>query len=515
MLRRSSPFLLRPATPAPYNSGRGGHSARLSRWSTPLLKSFSVASPTGLSPRDDRFSTLTVDDLDHFKSFLSPHSIVTDSEQLAPYNNDWMRKYEGYSKLALKPSTTEQVSKILKYCDDRKLALVPQGGNTGLVGGSIPRYDEIILSLSDINSIETFIPNSGIIVAEAGVTLETLQKHAESYGYMIPLDFGAKDRCQIGGNLATNAGGLKMVRDGPLRASVLGLEVVLANGEILDGLSTLRKDNTGYDLKQLFVGSEGTLGIITKVSMACVPKTRYSQTMLLALDDFSNVSGLLQLAKSYQLSSFEYMDKNCLQLARKFLPEVNMDSVDVDAEAGTSFLLVELASPGGEVVDFQRKAVENHGVAKITAAEGDVAARGLWKIRESMAPVVLRASKGGSFKYDISLPIDVFEQCILETREKVPEGEVCGWGHIGDGNLHLNIALSDRSDYEGVKDKIEPWIYEFVQHHKGSVSAEHGLGQMKKHAIGYSKSPVAIDLMRKIKNIFDPNGILNPYKVLP
>lgn len=476
-------------------------------------RNLSMAAVAGT--RDDRFATLTDDDVAHFRKVLGDASVITDASELEPYNADWMGRYKGRSMIALKPRSTEDVAAIMTHCNQRRLAVVPQGGNTGLVGGSVPVHDEVILSLSAMKQVESFDTADGVAVVQAGVILETLDAHVRPHGYRAPLDLGAKGSCHVGGNVATNAGGSRMVRDGPLRAAVLGLEAVLPDGRILDALTTLRKDNTGYDVKQLFIGSEGTLGIITRIALTCAPRSSTCHTVALAIEDFRQVAGLLQASKAHlgtALHAYEYMDSASVRLAKKTLSHV--ENVPLDPDAANCFLLID-AADSNSLEQFVEHAFESSAAVDGVIAENDTQAAALWELRESMSEAVVRAGKAGTLKYDVSLPINMFEDAVSQARERVGEGaEVVGWGHIGDGNLHLNVAIEDGGNLEAAKSALEPWIYEYVSSHRGSVSAEHGIGQMKAHALRYSKSDVAVDLMRSIKQSLDPNGICNPYKVL-
>ncbi|KAG9314498.1 hypothetical protein JVU11DRAFT_5295 [Chiua virens] len=267
-------------------------------------------------------NAVTVDDLAHFAKILPPNAILStlppvssSSDDLASYNHDWMGKYHGQANTVLRPRTTQQVSDIVKFCASRRIGIVPQGGNTGLVGGGISLQKEIVLSLGAMNNVRSFDPVSGVLVADAGCILESLSEHIAPYDHIMPLDLGAKGSCQIGGNLSTNAGGLRLLRYGSLHGTVLGLEVVLPDGTVLDQLSTLRKDNTGYDLKQLFIGGEGTLGVVTGVSILTPPAPQASNNIFLALPHFKNVLPLFRTVKRQLgeiLSAFEYIDRTCL-----------------------------------------------------------------------------------------------------------------------------------------------------------------------------------------------------------
>lgn len=493
-----------------------------------LLCTRSLAVPA--AARDSRFKSLSELDVNHFRSIVGDNGVITNDEDLMPLNADWMGRYKGQSKIALKPKTTEQVSAIMQYCNEQQIPVVPQGGNTGLVGGSVPVFDEVILCLSGMNEIEKFDEASGIVVTQSGVVLETLDNFVNEAGYRIPLDLGAKGSCQIGGNVATNAGGSRFIRYGSLRGSVLGLEAVLPDGRILDTLTTLRKDNTGYDLKQLMIGGEGTLGVITRLAIACPIKSKSVDTAVLTVDDFQKVTRLLQMAKvglGEILSAYEFMDHQSVDLALKHLSHVS-DPIGSDGEergtnSGSGYVLIECAGSDEDhnrtkLESFLEKAFEDEIVSNGVIAESETQSTVMWELRESLPEAVLKAGPGGTLKYDISLPLDSFYEVVDIARENVKDISgvtIVGWGHIGDGNLHLNVSIENAEDKESVQDRLEPWVYEYVARCRGSVSAEHGLGQMKMSAIRYSKSEVAVDVMRSIKNTIDPNGICNPYKVLP
>lgn len=268
------------------------------------------------------FNRVESDDIAFFRSVLGESGVIVDSEALEQYNVDWMQKYRGASKLALRPKTTEQVSKVLAHCNERRIPIVPQGGNTGLVGGSVPVHDEVVLSLSSMDKILAFDEFSGSVVCQGGAVLQSIQEKAEEHGYTVPLDLGAKGSCQIGGNLATNAGGLRYLRYGSLHGTVLGVEAVLADGTVIDNLNTLRKDNTGYDLKQLFIGSEGTLGVVTGVALA-LPKLPSSvQLAYLAIDNYDHLLSVFGQARSQLgevLSAVEFLDDQALEITLEHL----------------------------------------------------------------------------------------------------------------------------------------------------------------------------------------------------
>ncbi|KAG0047551.1 hypothetical protein BGZ83_007405 [Gryganskiella cystojenkinii] len=475
-------------------------------------------------PVSEEESGLSEEDVAYFKSILAPSGISQDEEDLEAFNNDWMQKYRGQSKIVLKPSSTEQVSKILKYCDNNMLAVVPQGGNTGLVGGGVPVFDEIIISTANMNSIRSFDPISGALVCDAGCILEVLDNYLADRGYIMPLDLGAKGSCHIGGNVATNAGGLRLLRYGSLHGTVLGLEVVLPDGTILDNLSTLRKDNTGYDLKQLFIGSEGTLGIVTGVSILSPKRSKAVNVALLGLSSFEQVQTAYKRSRdelSEILSAFEFWDKASIDLVKKHLVAGNNDPLE---STHPFYVLIETS---GSNKDHDDEKLNNYLEGLLTddivqdgvVAQDTTQFKNLWAIREGIPEA---CSKTGTvYKYDLSIPVPVFYQMVEDMRARLDkEGVlgkdvecVVGFGHIGDGNLHLNIAAKGYSDK--VTNIIEPYVYEWTAKHSGSISSEHGLGLFKAPHVHYSKSPSMINMMRRIKDMIDPKGIMNPYKYLP
>ncbi|KAF2717500.1 actin interacting protein 2 [Polychaeton citri CBS 116435] len=481
--------------------------------------------------RDSRFKELSAEDVKYFKELLGGESAVVDginqdaSDDLEGFNADWMRKYRGQARLVLKPESTEQVSKILKYCNDNSLAVNPQGGNTGLVGGSVPVFDEIVVNLSRMNKVRSFDDVSGIFVADAGVILETADNYLAERGYIFPLDLGAKGSCQIGGNVATNAGGLRLLRYGSMHGNILGLEAVLPDGTVVDDLSKLRKNNTGYDLKQLFIGGEGTIGVVTGISIICPQRSPAVNVAYLGLESYEKVQSAFRQAKkqlSEILSAFELMDAQSQRLYQKAtgaklplegespfycLIETSGSNADHDSEKLNAFLEQVM---GDEIV--------SDGVV----AQDETQIQSLWACREGIS----EASQhfGGVYKYDLSIPLPELYNLVVECREHFeknglmgetddfPVLDVVGYGHMGDSNLHLNVAV--RRYDKAVEKALEPWVYEWVAKQSGSISAEHGLGLAKKEFIGYSRSETMIKLMKQIKDLYDPKGIMNPYKYI-
>ncbi|CAM6105082.1 unnamed protein product [Calypogeia fissa] len=467
--------------------------------------------------RDDRFSKLTEEDVSHFRRILGDKGVVVDKDELKVANTDWMNKYRGHSQLLLRPQSTQQVSEILKYCKSRVLAVVPQGGNTGLVGGSVPVFDEIVLNLGAMNKIINFDEVSGILVCEAGCILQSLDEFVGNRGFTMPLDLGAKGSCQIGGNVSTNAGGLRLLRYGSMHANVLGLEVVLADGTILDLLGTLRKDNTGYDLKHLFVGAEGTLGVVTKVSILTPPKLSSTNLAFLAVKDFLNCQRILREAKNQLgeiLSAFEFIDRNSMDLTLKHLEGCR----DPLPDCKPSFYIL-LETTGSNVShdrekldEFLEGLLEKELISDGTVAQDSGQAASFWRVREGIGEALVKA--GAVYKYDLSLPVKDIYGIVEDLRIRIGDSAiVLGYGHLGDGNLHLNIFAPKYDDK--ILEQLEPYVYEWTASVKGSVSAEHGLGLMKANAIHYSKAPAAVQLMADFKSYLDPLGILNPYKMLP
>ncbi|KAG1459267.1 hypothetical protein G6F56_006199 [Rhizopus delemar] len=476
--------------------------------------------------RNENYKKITEQDVDYFKSIVGDNGLIYDNQDdLFPYNTDWMHKFRGKSQLVLKPKTTQQVSEIMKYCNQEKLAVVPQGGNTGLVGGSVPVFDEIVLSLQGLNKIRGFDSVSGILTADAGCVLEVLDNWLAEKGYMMPLDLGAKGSCQIGGNIATNAGGLRLLRYGSLHGTVLGLEVVLPDGTILDNMSTLRKDNTGYDLKQLFIGSEGTIGVITGISILTPHRSKAVNVALLGLNSFEDVQKAFKQSRielSEILSAFEFWDINALQMFKK-----HATPKDVMQNEYPFYVLIETSGSNKDHDDEKLTTyLENmmvDGVAEDgVVAQDETQIRELWSLREGFTEAL--GKEPAVYKYDISMPVPKLYECVQDMRQHLREGGVFGkddstvtdvvaYGHVGDGNLHLNIAASRLENQ--VSSLIEPYLFEWVAKHQGSISAEHGLGVAKNEFLGYSKSPVMIKMMKSMKNMLDPNGIMNPYKYLP
>jgi len=465
------------------------------------------------------FAKLTNDDYSYFKSILQSHEVITDTKELEQFNTDWKKNFEGKSTLLLRPNSTEKVSQILKYCNDKNLAVVPQGGNTGLVGGSIPIFDEIILSTSNLKKVISFNPYSAVLTCEAGCILEDLNNLVGKEGYEIPLDLGAKGSCQIGGNISTHAGGIHFIKHGPFRGNILGLEVVLPNGEVLNLESEIRKDNTGLDLKQLFIGSEGTLGVVTKANIQCVKRDTYSRVLLLRCKDYSQVLKVNELTRKVvggNLSAIEFFDDYAYSTIVEHIPGI-VPPFEVGKNFEYYYVLVELS--GSQPLDTLEEtyfdALSEADLAdECVLGENESQAINLWNIREQIATA---SHHMGSFLiYDFSVDITRWMELTNDIREKTKgKGFTVSYGHIGDGNLHVNIVYQDPKLKEDLLNILEPATFDWLQKAKGSISAEHGIGFMKANFLNYAKPDNVIHLMRDLKKVFDPKGILNPYKVLP
>jgi (R)-2-hydroxyglutarate---pyruvate transhydrogenase len=491
--------------------------------------------------RDPKFSEITPDHVSFFKYTLGDASAVVDgvtsdaSGDLEAFNSDWMHKYRGHTRLVLKPKTTEEVSKVLKYCNENMLAVVPQGGNSGLVGGSVPIFDEIVISTSRMDNIRSFDDVSGILVVDGGCILEVVDNYLAEHNHIFPLDLGAKGSCQIGGNVATNAGGLRLLRYGSLHGNVLGIEAVLPDGTIVDDLSKLRKNNTGYDLKQLFIGGEGTIGIITGVSIICPQRSKAVNVAYFGLPSFANVQRAFKEAKVQLgeiLSAFELMDAQ----SQAFVHRVTGNKRPLEGEH-PFYCLIETSGSNAEhdmekLEKFLEHVMGEEIVSDGVLAQDETQVKSLWGWREGITEAL--GHYGGTYKYDLSIPLPELYLLVEETRERllskglISETEsyenkldsddtklalgVVGYGHMGDSNLHLNVPV--RQYTKEVEEALEPWVYEWIQKRNGSISAEHGLGLAKKKFVGYSRSETMLNLMRQIKGLYDPNGIMNPYKYI-
>lgn len=463
--------------------------------------------------------------LDRLGTIVGAKHLVTDAAEMAPHLKEWRDLFTGTARAVIRPASTAEVAAILMLAHETRTPVVPQGGNTGLVGGQIPMAEgrEIILSLTRMDKVRAVDPASNTIVAEAGVTLQRVQEAADSAGRLFPLSLASEGSCTIGGNLSTNAGGTAVIAYGNARDLCLGLEVVLADGRVWNGLRTLRKDNTGYDLKNLFVGAEGTLGIITAASLKLFPKPQARATAFLASPDPERALDLLNLAKAEagsQLTTFEIMPRFGLDVVLRHAPGTR----DPLAEPSPWYVLMELSAPGldglGAVMEtLLEKALDNGLISDATLATSETQRKDLWRIREAMSEV--QRFEGGSIKHDVSVPIAAvpifLARGIALVEAMLPGCRPLPFGHLGDGNIHFNISQpvgADKAAFLARWDEVNEAVHALVTSLGGSISAEHGIGRLKKHLLPGVKDPVELALMRAIKATLDPAGILNPGAVL-
>lgn len=468
------------------------------------------------------------------------HAIVGDAGlktgdgDTASFLTDWHGQYQGQAVAVVMPDSTEQVSAVMALADAHDVVVVPQGGNTGFMGGATPdsRGRTILLSLRRMNRIREIDATNMSMTVEAGCVLQTLHEATEREGLYFPLNLAAKGSCTIGGNLGTNAGGLNVVRYGTTRELTLGVEVVLMGGRVLNLLSGLRKDNTGYDLRHLFVGSEGTLGVITAATMKLFPQPVARATAFAEVRDVAAAVDLLhrlQAASGGGVEAFELIPADILHVVFHHFPEIpqplaTRGAMNVLMEIGSSNPASGLANDSGEtplqviIQDTLASAFEDGLVLDATIAASETQRRSLWDVRE-MAPESHKRSKGVA-RSDISLSQSALAPFYAEMVDGVkaidPNLLICGYGHLGDGNLHFNIVADERSnsDFEAKKDQLYSLIYEKVAKHSGSISAEHGIGQTKRAQLAKVKQPEVLDVMRAIKASIDPKNLMNPGKVI-
>lgn len=463
---------------------------------------------------------------DRIADLIGAANVLTDPKDQAPYLTEWRDLYQGVTPMVLRPGTTEEVSAVVTYAYQNDLKIVPQGGNTGLVGGQIPQKsgDEIVLSLSRLNRVRSVDAAGFTITVESGVVLETLQNEAEKVDRLFPLSLGAQGSCQIGGNISTNAGGTAVLAYGNTRDLVLGLEVVLPTGEIWNGLRTLRKDNTGYDLKQLFIGGEGTLGIITAASLKLFPRPKKLEAAFIGLSDPHAALRLFSMAKAQAgpvLTGFEIMPRVGVEFCLSHL-----DGARDPLEGEHAwYILMELSS-GSEafpVRDLMEgilgEAFEEGLVEDAAFAQNLSQVQDFWHIRHGMSEV--QKAEGGSIKHDISVPVatipDFLDKAIAAVQEFVPDCRPVPFGHIGDGNIHFNVSQpigADKEEYLAKWDEMNSIVHGIVAEFNGSISAEHGIGRLKSGLLKDVKSNVEMDLMKRIKSALDPKGLMNPGRIL-
>jgi len=460
---------------------------------------------------------------ERLKAAAGPGGFSEDKNEIAPHLEEWRGRTHGKSTLLLKPQTTEQVSAILAICQQTGTHIVPQGGNTGLVGGQIPLYGEVLLSLKRMTRVRDVDTRGMTLTAEAGVTLKQAQDAATEEGLLFPLSLGSEGSCTIGGNISTNAGGNHVLRYGMMRALVLGLEVVLADGRVLPMLRSLHKDNTGYDLKQLFIGAEGTLGIVTAASLRLFTRPAQMATAFTAVPSPSaalTLLGHMQSRTGGLLSSFELVSRPTLELVLKNIP----NSRDPLSAPYPWYVLMEVSGGAGASLDALTQsaledAIAQELVSDAVLAQNHAQARNFWHMRESISEAEKR--EGVSVKHDVSVPVASIPRFIEEATElvvkKFPGARPVCFGHMGDGNLHFNFNAPPGKDAEfsAQWNEIQLTVHDIVHRYSGSISAEHGIGEMKREVLPRYKSSEELDVMRAIKHALDPKNILNPGKTVP
>jgi len=464
--------------------------------------------------------------IERFSAIVGEKNALTAPEDLAAYLIEQRDLYHGRTPLVLRPGSTEEVAAIMKLASETKTPVVPQGGNTGLVGGQQP--DEsgtaIILSLGRMNRIRNLDTVGNLVTLEAGVILKNLQDAVEKAGRLFPLSLGAEGSCQIGGNLGSNAGGTAVLAYGNMRELCLGLEVVLPTGEVLNDLRYVKKDNTGYDLKDLFVGSEGTLGVITAAVLKIFPQPKGKGAAYAGLRSPEDVLRLFQLATEHagpSLTGFELMPRVGVEFTVR-----HVDGVRDPLESPHDwYVLIDISSSRSEedarttLETILTEAFENDIIQDAAIGESVAQAQSFWKMREEMSWA--QKPEGGSIKHDISVPVASIPAFIHEanaaTLEMISGARIVCFGHIGDGNLHYNVSQPVGADKEAFLARwheLNHRIHTIVASYTGSISAEHGIGQLKREELAFFKQDIALDLMRRIKSAFDPAGIMNPGKVL-
>ncbi|HWU26442.1 MAG TPA: FAD-binding oxidoreductase [Rhizomicrobium sp.] len=459
--------------------------------------------------------------LARLKAAVGPNGFSEEPHEIAPHLVEWRSKYRGSTPLLLKPRSTEEVSSILKICHETATPIVPQGGNTGLVGGQIPLNGEILLSLARLDRIRRIDPADMSVIAEAGVILAKLQEATAAADCFFPLSLAAEGSCTIGGNLSTNAGGVNVLRYGSARALAIGIEVVLADGRVLDMLRTLRKDNTGYDLKQLFIGAEGTLGVVTAAALRLFPRPRMRQTAWLAVDDpraALEVLHRLEAATGQLVSAFELIDRQGLEFVLAHIPNAK----EPLRAPASWYVLTEIAGHAAlkDIVEAAiATALDDGLVSDAVIATSEAQRASLWHLRESVSEA--QKYEGASIKHDIAVPValvpDFIEQGISAVRARIPGVRPVTFGHMGDGNIHFNFSVpkgGDDAAFLSSWNEISRVVHDIVHRFAGSISAEHGVGVMKREEILRYKSGTEMDLMRALKRTFDPKNILNPGKVI-
>jgi D-lactate dehydrogenase (cytochrome) len=461
------------------------------------------------------------------KALLGPQGYRDDPAAIAPHLVEQRGLYHGATTLVVRPRDTDQVAAVVDLCRAVGIPVVPQGGNTGLSGGGVPSEDgyNIILSLERLNRVRAIDAENYSLVAEAGCILAAIQQVARDHDRLFPLSLGAEGSCQIGGNISTNAGGVQVLRYGNMRELVLGLEVVLPDGRVWNGLRSLRKDNTGYDLKQLFIGAEGTLGIVTAASLRLFPLPLEAATALVAVADPAAAMALFNRARAAtndQLSAFELIPRIGLDFAVRHIA----GCVDPLPQRYPNYVLIELTSSSPQagldpiLEAFLASQLETGLVLDAVIAKNRGEARDLWRLREGL--VLAQRNEGGSIKHDVSVPVSAIPAFIAEAtaavEARLPGIRPVPFGHIGDGNVHFNLSQpvgADTAAYLARWGEFNRIVHDIVARHRGSISAEHGVGRLRRDELARYKSPIELELMRRIKAAFDPDELMNPGKIIP
>ncbi len=463
--------------------------------------------------------------LQRIKEAVGPLGWIADPRDVEPYLTEARRLYRGATRLVVRPASTAEVAAVVKICAEAGLAIVPQGGNTGLVGGGVPPADRdnIVLALGRMNRIRAIDPVNFTMTVEAGCILADLHEAAAAVDRLFPLSLGAEGSCQIGGNISTNAGGIAVLRYGNTRELTLGVEVVLPDGRVWDGLRGLRKDNTGYDLKQLFIGGEGTLGIVTAATIKLFPKPREIETAFLGLARIEDAMGLFSHARAAtadQLTAFELIPRAGLDLALAHVP----GTIDPLAQRYPWCVLLEMSSSQTDsgiralLERLLETALDEGLVADGVIAESGAQSKELWRIREAIVEAQLYS---GSIKHDVSVPVSRVAEFVTRASnavcERLPGIRPIAFGHVGDGNIHFNLTqpeAMDKAAYLARWQEFNDLVHGVVRELHGSISAEHGVGLLKRDEITHYKPAVEIELTRRVKNAFDPQGIMNPGKLV-
>lgn len=461
------------------------------------------------------------DALNRLAAVVGDAHAIRNAAEMDGYMREWRQIWTGRSPLVLRPGSTNEVSRILAIANETRTVIVPQSGNTGLCGGQIPTDtgNEVVLSLDRMTRILDVDPADNTITVEAGAVLKSVQDAADAVDRLFPLSLASEGSCRIGGNLSTNAGGLNVIAYGNTRDLCLGLEVVLADGRIWNGLKRLRKDNTGYDLRDLFIGAEGTLGIITAAVMKLVPKPKSRETAFIAVPSPQAAVDLLSLAQDMsgnRVVGFELIAEIALQFSIR-----HAGVRHPLAEASPWYVLAELSDPvPGAMMAIFEAAMARGLVTDAALAQSDAQRHDFWTARELISES--QKPEGGSIKHDVAVPVSKVPQFLVEAdaavSRLVPGARFVSFGHLGDGNIHYNISQPvgmDKARFLDMWNEMNDVVFEVVGRFNGSISAEHGIGRLKAHRMPDIKSPVELDMMRGLKRMLDPNSILNPGRVLP